>query len=207
MQTDKSEECREVRHLLLIQDICLSWSKKERNSACAKKRTEFPVAYSSNKMSNVFHGEILVNRLSFLQNRTVFQTLNGIANGFQSYPSVKDLNLTNLYIQSVTYGYKVVFFYDERRSGQPIRRGHNKDYDNADSLLYHHDILNETAFSLKQGQYGRIIWNERKTDWDTGEWYYQLHILNLLYSDKIPEADIFLTGKLDFEYKQIAVLY
>lgn len=193
--------------MLLIQDIYLSWSKKERNSACAKKRTEFPVAYSLDKISNVFQGEILVNRLNFLQNGTAFQALNGVTNCFQSYPSIKDLNLTNLYIQSGTCGYKVVFFYDEQRSGQPIRRGHNKDYDNADSLLYRHDILNETAFSLKQGQYGRIIWNERKTDWDTGEWYYQLHILNLLYSDKMPETDIFLTGKPDFEYKQIAALY
>lgn len=143
-----------MRRLLLIQDICLSWGKKERNSACAKKRTEFPVAYSLDTMPNVFHGEVLVNRLNFRQSGTVFQTSNGIANCFQSYPSVKDLNL-----------------------------------------------------SLKQGQYGHVIWNERKTDWDTGEWYYQLHALNLLYSDKMPEADIFLTGKPDFEYKQIAVLY
>lgn len=193
--------------MLLIQDICLSWSKKERNSACAKKRAKFPAAYSLDKASNVFHEEILVNRLNFWQNGTVFQTSNGVANCFQSYSFVKDLNLTNLYIQSNTCGYKVVFFYDERHSGQPVRRGHNKDYDNAESLLYRHDILNETAFSLKQEQYGRIIWNERKTDWETGEWYYQLHTLNLLYSDKMPEADIFLTRKPNFEYKQIAVLY
>ncbi len=193
--------------MLLIQDICLSWSKKERDSVCAKKRTEFPVAYVWDKMPNAFHGEALVNRRNFRQSGTVFQTLNGAANCFQSYPSVKDLNLTNLHIQSDTCGYKAVFFYDERRSGQPVRRGHNKDYDNVDSLLYRRDILNETAFSLKQGQYGCVIWNERKTDWDTGEWYYQLHALNLFYSDKMPEADIFLTRKPDFKYKQIAVLY
>ncbi len=193
--------------MLLIQDICLSWGKKERNSACAKKRTEFSVAYSLDTMPNVFHGEVLVNRLNFRQSGTVFQISNGAANCFQSYPSVKDLNLTNLYFHSDTYSCTVVFFYDERRSGKPVRRGHNKDYDNAASLLYRHDVLNETAFSLKQGQYGRVIWNERKTDWDTGEWYYQLHALNLLYSEKMPEADIFLTGKPDFEYKQLAVLY
>lgn len=193
--------------MLLIQDICLSWGKKERDSACAKKRTEFPVAYSLDKMPNVFHGEVLVNHLNFRQRGTVFQTSNGVADCFQAYPFVNDLNLTNLYIQSDTYSCTVVFFYDERRSGRPVRRGHNKDYDNADSLLYRHDILNETAFSLKNGQYGRVIWNERKTDWDTGEWYYQLHALNLLYSDKIPKADIFLTRKPDFEYKQIAALY
>lgn len=41
--------------MLLIQDICLSWGKKERKSACAKRRTEFPVAYSLDKMPNAFH--------------------------------------------------------------------------------------------------------------------------------------------------------
>ena len=54
----------------------------------------------------------------------------------------------------------------------------------------------------------RWRWNERETNCDTGEWYYQLHIINLLnYPEKMPETDIFLTCRLDFEYKQMAVLY
>lgn len=194
--------------MLLIQDICLFWGKKERSSSYAKIRAEFPLAYSLDKIPDVFHEEVLVNRLNFWQKGTVFQTLHGNDTYcLQFYSSAQDLNLTNLYIQSDTYSYKVIFFYDERRSGWPIRRGHNKDYDNTDSRLYRHDILNETAFSLKQGQYGRVIWNERNIDCDTGEWYYTLHTINLFYPDKMPEADIFLTGKLDFEYKQIAALY
>ena len=194
--------------MLLIQDICLFWGKKERNSSYAKIRAEFPLAYSLDKIPDVFHEEILVNRLNFWQKGTVFQTLHGNDTYcLQFYSSAQDLNLTNLYIQSDTYSYKVIFFYDERRSGRPIRRGHNKDYDNTDSPRYRHDILNETAFSLKQGQYGRVIWNERKIGCDTGEWYYTLHTINLFYPNKMPEADIFLTGKLDFEYKQIAALY
>lgn len=135
---------------LLIQDICLSWGKKERNPACARRRTEFPVAYSLDHVPGILHGEVLVNCLNFMQGGTVFQPLNREAYCYQFYPSVKDLNLTNLFIQSEPHGCKVVFFYDERRSGQPVRRGHNKDYDNADSWLYRHDILNENAFSLKK---------------------------------------------------------
>lgn len=191
--------------MLLIQDICLSWGKQERNSGSAKRRTEFPAAYSLDHVPGVMQGEVLVNRLNFRQRGTEFQASNQDACRYQFYPSVKDLNLTNLSIQSEPYGCKAVFFYDERRSGQPVRRGHNKDYGNADSWLYRHDILNENAFSLKKGQYGRVIWNERITGWE--EWYYQLHIINLLYSDKMPEADIFLNGKPDFEYKQMAELY
>lgn len=126
---------------------------------------------------------------------------------FQFYTSVQELNLINLSIQSDKESYKVTFFYDEHRSGQPIRQGHNKDYHNIDSLLYRHNILNETIFSLGPGQYGRVIWNERKLVYDTGEWYYQLHVNNLLnYLGEMPKSDIFLSNRLDFEYKQMALL-
>lgn len=90
----------------------------------------------------------------------------------------------------------------------PVRRGHNKDYHNIDSPFYQKDLLNETAFILSPGQYGRIIWNERKTDYDTGEWYYQLHIFNLLYpSDKTIDKSSFIKKEPDYQYKQLAYLY
>ena len=194
--------------MLFIQDICLSWGKKERSSAYAKKRTEFPMADSLDKLPDRFHGDIMVHRLSFWQRATGFQPLPmNDRYRFQFYTSVQKLNLTNLTILPNTEGYEVTFFYDEHRSGQPIRQGHNKDYHNIDSLFYRHNLLNETAFSLEPGQYGRVIWNERKTDYDTGEWYYQLHVNNLLYSlEKMPKPDIFLIRKPDFEYKQMALL-
>ena len=68
--------------------------------------------------------------------------------------------------------------------------------------------LNETAFILRSGQYGRIIWNERRTDYDNRTWYYQLHILNLFHMPLGQEItkDIFLAAQPDFEYKQLAVL-
>ena len=195
--------------MLLIQDICLSWGKNERSSACARMRAEFPMVYTLDNLPNMFHGDVIVHRLNFWQRGSMFETSHmGDAYRFQFYSSVQDLNLTNLSIRLDSEDYEVTFFYDEHRSGQPIRRGHNKDYHVIDSLLYCHDILNETAFTLKRGQYGRIIWNERETNYDTGEWYYQLHISNLLnYPEKMPKTDIFLDCRLDFEYKQMATLY
>ena len=179
-------------HLLLVQDICLTWGKKERNSAYAKKRAEFPMAYLLDNFPDTFHGDVIVHHLNFCQRGTMFQNLwVNDTYRFQFYSSIQNLNLTNLLIQPDTESYEVTFFYDAHRSGQPIRQGHNKDYHNVDSLLYRHDILNETIFSLKRGQYGRVIWNERKI-YDTGEWYYQLHVSNLLhYVGKMPEQDIF----------------
>lgn len=79
----------------------------------------------------------------------------------QRYCSVEEVNLANLSIVPCPCGFEVSFYYDERRSGRPFRRGHNKDYNNPQSPLYRKDCLNETAFVLKPNQYGRILWNER----------------------------------------------
>lgn len=195
--------------MLLIQDICLSWGKRERDSAYARVRAEFPRAYSLDKLSDGSPGEILMHCLRFGQKGTVVQALRlDDRYRLQQYSSVQDINLTNLEIRWDAGSYEVTFFYDERRSGQPVRQGHNKDYHNTASSLYRHDILNETAFSLEAGQYGRVIWNERNLDYDTGEWYYQWHIINLLYdSDQLPEKDIFLARSPDFVYQQMAALY
>ncbi|MCM1091780.1 MAG: hypothetical protein NC092_09915 [Butyrivibrio sp.] len=196
--------------MLVVQDICLSWGKEERGAACAEKRVEFPQAYSMDKLPNTFHGDVMVHRLYFRQKGLLFQNLRmNEAYRFQAYTSVRDLNLTNLSVQSDSESYEVTFFCDEHRSHRPIRRGHNKDYHNMESALYRHDILNETAFSLRQGQYGRVIWNERRIDYDTGEWYYHLHISNLMYaldSGEMPQKDIFLLGEPNFMYKQMAAL-
>lgn len=195
--------------MLLVQDICLSWGKDERSSVYAKMRAGFSGVYLLDKLPDTLHGDVFVHRLSFWQKGTGFQALCvDDAYRFQVYSSAQDLNLTNLSVRLDMERYEVTFFNDERRSGRPARRGHNKDYHNIDSPLYHHDMINETAFSLGRGQYGRVIWNERKTDRDTGEWYYQLHIINFLYAlDKRPGEDIFLTHRPDFEYKQMAILY
>ena len=71
------------------------------------------------------------------------------------------------------------------------------------------DCLNETAFVLRPGQYGRVIWNERRTDYDYQTWYYQLHIRNLFHisSEQEIKQDIFLAARPDFEYRQLAALY
>lgn len=90
---------REVYHLLLVQDLCLSWGKEERSSAYAKKRAEFPIAYSLDKLPDTFHGDVIVHRLGFWQRGSMFRTLRvSDAYRFQFYTSVEDLNLTNLSI-------------------------------------------------------------------------------------------------------------
>lgn len=246
--------------MFLIQKINLEWYKNERGVKGEEARRKFLLAYPIQKkefLENiivdnlsffqkeaVFMDPIQLEReslqsyllqLGFTQEQAQNELQKRIQSRrnylCQSYSSVSMLNLTNLSICFQNGSYEVTFFYDEQRSGLPVRKGHNKDFHNQDSPFYRKDILNETVFSLSQNQYGRIIWNERRTDYDTGQWYYQLHIYNLFYFSNQPYLpihqsrnkrrqpkpqdrnfskdikDIFVKNQPDFEYRQLAYLY
>ena len=124
------------------------------------------------------------------------------------YPDYTHLNLANLTFRPAGEGWEVGFWWDERRSGLPLRRGHNRDFHNPDSPLYCKDLLNETAFVLAPGQVGRLIWNERRQTCDDVTWYYQLHACSIvpLPGGVIP-PDVFLAREPDFIYRQLAELY
>lgn len=216
--------------MLVVQNISFEWGKGERGAEYAKARAGFPMAYlveqkpfsGKTMVQKPFSGEAAEQKL--LSDKAVVQTLHFWQKGtefidcmqkarskwiWQYYSHLKDLNLANILItmKGDVSPLEVIFFYDEHRSGKPFRRGHNKDYHDVQSPLYRKDCLNETAFILEKGQYGRIVWNERKTDFDTGEWYYQLHILNLYHLwDNVLKSDIFTVHVPDFEYRQMAEL-
>ena len=191
--------------MLLIQEIDLTWYKHERGGKYAQARQQFSQAYLLDELSKP--ADAVVHYLSFYQKGEAF--LKAVPEMRRPFARIEDLNLTNLSIQPMPEGYSISFFYDEHRSGMPYRRGRNQDFQNPNAPLYCKDCLNETAFTLRPGQYRRIIWNERRTDYDNGTWYYQLHILNLLHvsPEQSIKHDIFLAAQPDFEYKQIAVLY
>lgn len=222
--------------MLLIQEIHLTWNKQERMGKYAKARSQFPLAYplegAEDSHNIVLHkllffqkGEIFLNsvqetreslgkyftQMGYSHNLAQHKIQKRICylkqHQFQYYQSVQQLNLANLSVSSGSDCLEVSFFYDERLSGLPFRRGHNKDYHHPQSLLYGKDCLNEVAFLLKPKQYGRIIWNERKADYDTGAWYYQMNLYNLILTDCMPTKNMFLINKPDFEYRQMAVLY
>ena len=224
--------------MLLIQEIDLTWHKNERGGQYAQARRQFPRAYPLDGLparagAAVHQLSFYQNRDSFIEaSQDIQQSLEPFLlrigftreqalreiqrrlslikrNRLRLFPCIEDLNLTNLSVRPAPEGYSISFFYDEHRSGMPYRRGRNQDFQNPNAPLYCKDCLNETAFTLRPGQYGRIIWNERRTDYDNGTWYYQLHILNLFHvsPEQSIKHDIFLAAQPDFEYKQIAVLY
>lgn len=218
--------------MLVIQEIILSWDKSQRGADCAEARRRFLMAYPLEKnlppeeavvhhlhfcQRGAFFTDIAQESLQKLEKglprsggpyeRTHREQMKRIAqireHRVQVYHSVQNVNLTNLSINPCRKGFDISFCYDQRRSGSPFRRGHNKDYDHEESLLYRQDCLNETAFVLAPGQYGRILWNDRITEWDTGEWFYRLNIYNILSVAGGWQRDLLVTKTPDYLYRQM----
>ena len=100
--------------------------------------------------------------------------------------------------------YKIMFC-DENVEWCPTkRRGHNEAFNNVNSIFYHRDKLNETAFILGKNQYGRIIYNNKYVNPDSQMWYYGWHIYNIINCD-ISECKekMFFEKNPDFEYRQL----
>lgn len=222
--------------MLFIQNLTYTWHKQERSAACAALRRRFPQAYLVEETTILEEAALHIlsftqKGTALLDSRQVFcqsmeqylpklgytaeQVQREIERRsahiqtyhLQTYASIQNLRLLNLVLHPCPQGCRASFFYDEHQSGKPYRRGHNKDYNNPDSPLYRQDCLNETAFTLAPGQYGRILWNERRTDYDTGEWYYQLHIYNLVNVPGHQVKSSLLTSRSpDFIYRQKALL-
>ena len=98
-----------------------------------------------------------------------------------------------------------IMFCDENVEWCPTKRyGHNEAFNDGNSIYYHRDFLNETAFILGRNEYGRIIYNNRYVDPDNQHWYYGWHIYNIINCD-ISECKekMFFEKNPDFEYRQL----
>lgn len=211
--------------MLAIQDITLTWSKSERGGLCAETRACFPRAYMEKAIS--LQGEAVVFRRGFFQRGgeivDAAQNLRCCAlnreelekrirliekRRVRSFESLAGADLACLSLRFKGSSYDAGFFYDERRCGAPVRRGANRDYNNPSSPLFGKDFLNERAFLLSYGRYGRMIWNERLCDADTGEWYYRLRIYNLIHVEsRIFAGTEFISKEPDFIYERLEHLY
>lgn len=223
--------------MLVIQTISLVWYKQDRGSAGAEARQRFPLAFPLDEEApagpirlhrlrfsqrgETFLDELEETRellnlsreklgLSQKQLRREIEKREQWIRQYrtQAFQALSELNVTNLALRPWEDGCAVSFFYDEHRSGAPCRRGHNQDYHDPASPFCGKDCLNETAFRLRPGQYGRILWNERRSAIDTGGWYYLLHACNLFcYPGDAPERDLLTAASPDYVYRQLADLY
>jgi hypothetical protein len=67
--------------------------------------------------------------------------------------------------------------------------------------------FDKTAFVLRKDQYGRIVFNERNTYYDTGEWYYQFFVFNIVCCEKDNfKEKIFFNKNPDYEFNGMKYL-
>ena len=98
--------------------------------------------------------------------------------------------------------YRIKWFDDGR--GMPKRRGGNEDFGRKGARLSAQpDLVNETAFVLREGQSGLLKYNYRYTSFH-GQWYkcYYVYVVN----EKTISSDIFIRA-YDYEYDQMADLF
>lgn len=205
--------------MLVVQQIVTVWHKSERGGECAEARSRFPYTAPIEGKPCV-SDECLFDYIRFYQRGSKFYTaakyneLMGYGGGlpFKRAYELPIKQLSQLKGRNVSFtqtenGVEVDFSYDPQINGKPVRNGHNKDYNNTESRFYGKDILNETAFVLKEGQKGRIMYNGRFTDIDTGQWWYEqtaVNIANIPFEDF--HKDIFFEGKFDLSYNRLAYL-
>lgn len=104
---------------------------------------------------------------------------------------------------------KDIYFTYNSHIGKPVRTyRHAKKPIHSDHSEYLHSPLKEKAFTLNgENPYGRLIYNGRLTDYDTGEWYYEESVINLFYVDGNFGKDLFTSREPNYLYKQIEFLY
>lgn len=101
--------------------------------------------------------------------------------------------------------FKIIFCED--KFGSIKRRGHNETYFDKSTYFQYTDILNETAFILKSNEYGRITFNNRYVEHDTGKWFYTLHTYNIINCDKSKFREkMFFKKNPDYEYSNLKYL-
>lgn len=210
--------------MLAVQDITLTWGKDERGGRNAATRARFFRSYAEAPVPAHYAAAVFMR--AFFQDRDELSDaarrlrVRGALDGetlekrirrmkrlrVSLYASLDDIKATGLSVERFGDSYSICFFWDESRCGMPVRRGSNKDYNNRESPLCGKDVLNERAFILSAEQYGRIVWNERLRDADTGGWFYRLHIYNLFHAPRTFAGLEFVSRKPDFLYEQLAHL-
>ena len=89
--------------------------------------------------------------------------------------------------------YEVTFSYSQE-CGKPVR------YDKRNHAL------TEQAFGLTSNEYRRILYNGRHIYQDTGELYYEIHIVNMLLTEQ-NRVNMLIDHEPAAVYKQIEILY
>jgi hypothetical protein len=177
---------------LILQSVTLSWSKELRGSPYSTLRTQYNKSFALPETIfnyNLSYG-IPYHNLFIVQQKKGFKIESNkqlILNANENKYNIGCIEISKN-ADNFIFTYKYSAY-----CGKPAR------YDKYNNFLI------EKAFDLSLKEYGRIIYNGRLTDRDTGEWYYETHILNAYYTNEF-NPKIFLNRRPKKEYKQLAIL-
>jgi hypothetical protein len=178
---------------VIIQSITILWNKKVRGAPYSTLRNRFSKSFSiPDKLINYIGSTTIpFQEILVIQNENGFNIKGNKVESLDSH--LNDWKIASTEIQS-KHGELHVYFKYSDSCGKPVR------YDSR----YHY--LSEKAFILQSNEYGRITYNGRLVHNDTGEWIYQIMILNI-YNGHSDDIEI-LTKKSPLkDYKQIEMLF
>ncbi|MDE7478965.1 MAG: hypothetical protein K2M91_13655 [Lachnospiraceae bacterium] len=107
-------------------------------------------------------------------------------------------------IQETDCKYRIKWF--DGRCGMPFRRGGNEDlFRPGARLAGQPNVLNETAFILKENESGMLKYNYRQAPFDDCQGYYYCYYVYMVNTDTLTR-DVFMRA-YDYEYDQMADLF
>ncbi len=194
--------------MLLIQQLYIEWGKECRGAPYSTLRNNRQHAYMLPK--NFFD----YNPIGYPSHiYSLHQTKKGfseLVNRIYTRTKYEKVTLDCVEILKDENSYDIYVKYNPHM-GNPVRT--NKCRKTKTDFSTDHDnsiygMLNELAMTLEINKYGRIRYNGRLTDYDTGSWYYAEEIINIINTVNEKEnLDIFLKKQPDKMYEQIAILY
>ena len=214
--------------MLFIQSISIGYYKNMRFPQYANERERMlflPIELNPHKFigeeptkDNMLDCEVLVQYEGFWQypaqmhhNFTRFRQFGEeifTEGSRDSYKNIRSM-IEHLRLSREDDAYRVRFC-DEGYysfSAPSRRRGHNEKKKKKGSPFSYQDRLNETAFVLKDGDYGRIIFNNRYVNSETGIWCYERGVYNVINCNKAAFREkMFYRKKPDFEYTNLLTL-
>lgn len=199
--------------MLFVLFIRLRWTKQDRNPQSSSQRREClkPVAVAAVHQSAVYpHDSYFLKKILYVQNKEQIsrfpdnsQKQNQVISpdGFEII-TLGSLSIPDIEILREENDYRIRWF--DSGAGNVRRHGGNEDFMKRGARFSGDpNRLNETAFSLNNGQSGMVSWNNRFSSCH-GQWYeeYRTYFVN---TDQ-PDSNMFFR-KCDFRYEQMADLF
>lgn len=184
---------------LLVQQIHLQWYKNCRGGNAAGQRNRYPKAMRLPSDFFSYHPFGLPTHFAYIIQRPDGFHIEKDCRRLMEWKADNTIKFQPFELIQQEGGIQVRYRYDWHLGAIPGRYTYDKTGQKRP--------LNELALDLTFGDYGRAICNGRFRDWDTGDWYYTLDILNvMLLSESTLSLDCFVDREPNQQYQQIALL-